>query len=399
MAVRISCGLVLLFAVKALVQPPAKSEQVQVLGCFGGSKPNSTRCQDGKCFYRCVHPNSNSTELACKEQETLHMVGVSAGGISWACQDLIRPELEYDHLYSDVGDFACQLSAACRVGEGGTGCFLVSRLPKRLESLHEDLLQSAREFFSLPPDQKEQLDYHLSPEFRGFMRQGAENTAGAVDEREQIEFGREESRPVRSREEPHTLYNRLRGPNLWPEQPTSLRPLMTSWLAEMEELSRQLTRALAVSLGLTETGLDAYFREPHVQAKLVHYPTPAKDAEGGLLGVGPHSDSGFLTLLLQDSSGGLDFLDASGGWVEATPQPASVVCNLGEVVQLITGGRYPATVHRVRRPTVAGRLSAPFFWNPSLDVEVQPLDLAGKVPSLTGRPEEAQNRMLQRWPR
>eukprot|EP00439_Symbiodinium_sp_Y106_P082183 s18_g21.t1 len=89
MAVRISCGLVLLFGVKALVQPPAKPEQVQVLGCFGGSKPNSTRCQDGKCFYRCVHPDSNSTELVCKEQETLHVVAVSAGGISWACQDLI----------------------------------------------------------------------------------------------------------------------------------------------------------------------------------------------------------------------------------------------------------------------------------------------------------------------
>ncbi|OLP84121.1 Gibberellin 3-beta-dioxygenase 2 [Symbiodinium microadriaticum] len=101
--------------------------------------------------------------------------------------------------------------------------------------------------------------------------------------------------------------------------------------------------------------------------------------------------------LRKDSSGGLDFLDAFGGWVEATPQPASVVCNLGEVVQLITGGLYPATVHRVRRPTVAGRLSAPFFWNPSLDVEVQPFALAGKVPSLTGRPEEAENRMLQSY--
>ncbi|CAE7792717.1 unnamed protein product [Symbiodinium sp. CCMP2592] len=89
MAARISCGLVLLFGVQALVQPPAKPEQVQVLGCFGGSQPHSARCRDGKCFYRCVHPDSNSTELVCKEHETLHMVGVSAGGISWACQELI----------------------------------------------------------------------------------------------------------------------------------------------------------------------------------------------------------------------------------------------------------------------------------------------------------------------
>ncbi|CAE7498759.1 cid13 [Symbiodinium microadriaticum] len=89
MAARISCGLVLLVGVQALVQPPAKTEQVQVLGCGTFQPPNSTRCQDGKCYYRCVHPDSNRTELVCKEQEFLHMVGISARGISWACQDLI----------------------------------------------------------------------------------------------------------------------------------------------------------------------------------------------------------------------------------------------------------------------------------------------------------------------
>ena len=53
MAVRISRGLVLLFGVQALVQPPARPEQVHVLGCFGGMKPNSARCQDGKCLGWC----------------------------------------------------------------------------------------------------------------------------------------------------------------------------------------------------------------------------------------------------------------------------------------------------------------------------------------------------------
>ncbi|CAE7279296.1 unnamed protein product [Symbiodinium natans] len=87
--VRLSCGLLLLVGATALVQmPPAK--QVQVLGCFGGTAPNATRCEGGKCHYMCVRPNLDGMELVCEANATLHQVGVSAGGVSWACQDLIR---------------------------------------------------------------------------------------------------------------------------------------------------------------------------------------------------------------------------------------------------------------------------------------------------------------------
>ncbi|CAE7262646.1 cid13, partial [Symbiodinium pilosum] len=120
------------------------------------------------------------------------------------------PVLEHGQLYGDLPGFARSLGTACRVGEGGAGCFLISQLPPHINMLHQELLQSARDFFALPLAKKERVDYHLSPEFRGFMRQGAENTAGHVDEREQIEFGREEARPTAGREDPSSLYNRLR---------------------------------------------------------------------------------------------------------------------------------------------------------------------------------------------
>ncbi|CAJ1423067.1 unnamed protein product [Effrenium voratum] len=263
---------------------------------------------------------------------------------------------------------------------------MITELPKNLCQLHEELLQGSRQFFALPLAEKEKVDYHQSREFRGYMRQGTENTAGQVDWREQVEFGREEPR----RQASDHLYSRLRGPNQWPSQPSSLRPLVLSWLEEMEELSRKLTRALSVSLGLSETSLDGYFQQPHVQAKIVHYPP----SNGGGLGVGAHADSGFLTLLWQDEAGGLEFLDAQGCWIPALPIPASMVCNLGEVVQLLTGGVYPATVHRVLRPGAAGRVSLPYFWNPSLDVEVRPLELGALPAQLLGRPKESENKML-----
>ena len=65
MAARISCGLVLLVGVQALVQPPAKTEQVQVLGCGTFQPPNSTRCQDGKCLGFCESPCLTYFRLPC----------------------------------------------------------------------------------------------------------------------------------------------------------------------------------------------------------------------------------------------------------------------------------------------------------------------------------------------
>jgi len=117
----------------------------------------------------------------------------------------------------------------------------------------------------------------------------------------------------------------------------------------------------------------------------------------GRFGVGAHTDSGYLSLLLQDSTGGLQvqngagqggslitssrptlnllpFQGASvcaihtfgtrrlcsdlgqvlvlndltaGEWVDAPPVPGTMVVNLGEMLQLCTGGYYLATPHRV----------------------------------------------------
>jgi len=270
------------------------------------------------------------------------------------------------------------------------------------------VIRVARTFFALPIDEKRQIDYHQSPQFRGYMQLGIENTAGQRDEREQIEFGYEEpERPTR----PNVpLYERLRGPNQWPKKPPELQSVVTAWLGQMEALSWSLTRSISESLGLRVDALDDLFEIPHVQAKLVHYPpvlTSREDAvaEKDGMGVGAHSDSGFLTLVPQDDVGGLEVLNSEGRWVSAVPMPDSIICNIGEVMQILSGGEYLSTVHRVQRPA-AGRISAPYFWNPSLDVLVEPIKSAsscstGAVPhdgyavaSISERPSENTNRVL-----
>ena len=81
-------------------------------------------------------------------------------------------------------------------------------------------------------------------------------------------------------------------------------------------------------------------------------------------GVGEHTDYGLLTILLQDDAGGLEVKSGSR-WIAAPPLPGSFVCNIGDMLDRMTGGLYRSTPHRVRNPAPRDRLSFPFFFDPN----------------------------------
>ena len=80
---------------------------------------------------------------------------------------------------------------------------------------------------------------------------------------------------------------------------------MLAWAGLLGRVGGELTAAIAASLGLAEDHFaDAFADSPHWFGKLIRY--VGTDADGpDAQGVGPHADWGFLTLLLQDATGGL----------------------------------------------------------------------------------------------
>jgi isopenicillin N synthase-like dioxygenase len=160
--------------------------------------------------------------------------------------------------------------------------------------------------------------------------------------------------------------------------PTGSRPRSPGWarwcwpyLEALTGLGQAVLAGVALSLGL-DSGYFAtgYTADPTILFRIFHYPPAPPGASGW--GVGEHTDYGLLTLLAQDDSGGLQ-VPAPEGWIDAPPIPGTLVANIGDMLDRLTGGWYRSTPHRVRNLSGHGRLSFPFFLDPGFAAEVPPL--------------------------
>ena len=246
--------------------------------------------------------------------------------------------------------------------------------------LFDRLAHEAREFFARPDAEKARIAMGVARRaWRGWFPPGGELTSGVPDGKEGIYFGREDG-PDHPRVRAGTP---LHGQNLFPAG-SDLGPAVLAVLDALTELGHRLCELLAVGLGLDPD----WFRttltdDPTILFRIFHYPATdpggADPVEGAEWGVQEHTDYGLLTILRQDDVGGLE-VRTREGWVEAPPVRDSFVCNIGDMLERMTGGAYRSTPHRVRRPP-RSRLSFPFFFDPSWDAEIIPVPGLGDTDS------------------
>jgi isopenicillin N synthase-like dioxygenase len=231
-------------------------------------------------------------------------------------------------------------------------------------SLRARLDDSARRFFALDESEKAEIAMPRGGRaWRGWFPLGGELTSGVPDRKEGIYFGAERAADGRP----------LRGPNLFPRRPAELRGAVLAYVDALTALGHTVLGGVSLGLGLERD----WFRmrltaDPVVLFRIFHYPpaTASEPSEGW--GVGEHTDYGLLTMLAQDDVGGLQVRSATG-WIDVPADPDALVCNVGDMLERMTGGRYRSTPHRARNAGTRGRLSFPFFFDPGWDAEVVPV--------------------------
>lgn len=104
--------------------------------------------------------------------------------------------------------------------------------------------------------------------------------------------------------------------------------------------------------------------------RTLYYPA-LKDCvvEPGSVRSAAHEDINFITLLVAATAPGLQVLDAKGKWHDVPHEENSIIVNIGDMLQLASGGTYKSTTHRVINPTDSGsdRISMPLFVHPHSD--------------------------------
>lgn len=250
------------------------------------------------------------------------------------------------------------------------------------DGLARRVLTAARRLFELPDADKDAVAMVRSPHFRGYTRLGGELTRGRVDWREQIDIGPERA-PVAAPGKPDYLW--LQGPNQWPAALPELPGIVAEWDAALSAVARTLLRHWAAALGSPPDAFDAAFAEtPATLIKIVRYPPSAASSQG----VGPHKDSGVLTLLLAEpGSRGLQVRRPdTEDWVDVPPLAGAFIVNIGELLEFATGGYLRATEHRVNLDgQAADRISVPYFFNPRLDARIPVLSLPPELRARAGR--------------
>jgi len=245
------------------------------------------------------------------------------------------------------------------------------------EVLQQRLERVSRIFFKQPLDQK--LEIRMSRggrAWRGYFPVGGELTSGKPDLKEGIYFGAE-------LDQHHPLVRAgtpLHGPNLFPAGIPDFRQVVLDYMTAMTRLGHALMAGISLSLGLEASYFaNAYTSEPFILFRIFNYPARSQySANDYVYGVGEHTDYGFLTILKQDMSGGLQ-VKTKSHWIDATPIPNSFICNIGDMLDRLTGGLYLSAPHRVQHPPEHDRLSFAFFFDPSFNAEVKPLHIASEI--------------------
>ncbi|RKP54846.1 isopenicillin N synthase family dioxygenase [Pararobbsia silviterrae] len=278
------------------------------------------------------------------------------------------PVVDVSGLYSDALDTRLATARELDRAARAAGFFYVTghRVTRAEQAA---LVDAAKRFFAAPHDWK--MRYYIehsigaSIAHRGYVPEGEEVFAnGKRDRKEAFDTGRD-----LAADDPDVVAGTpMLGPNLWPDQ-TGFRTAVDAYYAAAFALGQTLFRGFSLALDLPETYFERYLTKPPSQLRLIHYPFDASAQDRP--GIGAHTDYECFTILMPTAPG-LEVMNGEGTWIDAPPIDNAFVVNIGDMLEVWTGGTYVATSHRVRK-VAEERYSFPLFFACDYSTVVAPL--------------------------
>ena len=141
---------------------------------------------------------------------------------------------------------------------------------------------------------------------------------------------------------------------------------------ELHNIGSRVLSVIALSLGLDQNYFNSWVEKGNSLLRSIHY--PPVETKSNPHRARAHEDINLITLLIGAEEGGLEVLSKDGSWIKVEPSTDAIVCNIGDMMQLVTDKRLKSTTHRVIQDDVVEskpRYSIPFFLHPAPSINLK----------------------------
>ena len=264
------------------------------------------------------------------------------------------PKLSLDSLLKNNDQSLEMLSNAL----SNHGFFIITdhKIP---HSLFNKAYEYSEKFFNLDTSVKSKYSFRESAGARGYTPFGKETALGETvpDLKEFWHHG-----PVID-----DSYDERIMKNIYVNEIDEFNTVFDELFNEMNTLGTQLLSSISLTLGLDANFFNTSTSKGNSLLRLIHYPPSNNE---NIYRAREHADINLITLLIGANEPGLEVKDKSGSWIPVSSSYDDIVCNIGDMMQLITDKKLKSTPHRVikyKTDEMKSRYSIPFFMHPSPD--------------------------------
>ena len=228
-------------------------------------------------------------------------------------------------------------------------------------SLIDKCYQSSIDFFNLDYEIKNSYSSVGSKGARGYTPKGIETAVGETvpDQKEFWHHGPnvDESFDIKIPK------------NIYIKEVEDFNQNFDDLYCELHKIGTRVLSVIALSLGLNNDYFDQWVDKGNSLLRSIHY--PPVDSSLNPHRARAHEDINLITLLIGAEEGGLEVKNNDGSWIKVAPSTDAIVCNIGDMMQLVTDKMLKSTTHRVIQDSGTDsnhRYSIPFFLHPAPSV-------------------------------
>ena len=232
------------------------------------------------------------------------------------------------------------------------------------QELIDKCYKSSQDFFDLDYEIKKTYSSVGSKGARGYTPKGIETAVGEkiADQKEFWHHG-----PVIDES-----YDKKIPKNLSIDHVKNFNKNFDDLYNELHKVGVRILSVLSLSLGLDQNYFLPWVQKGNSLLRSIHY--PPVDSNLNPHRARAHEDINLITLLIGAAEGGLEVKSKDDTWIKVAPSSKAIVCNIGDMMQLVTDKKLKSTTHRVIQDTNTiskSRYSIPFFLHPAPSVNLK----------------------------